>query len=490
MRVIKCQYCPLYACLNGDKTLQSDNLIIESRYLSVNCSDHPSITAMTTRLIVCLALWSFCAVITGAQDCREIFLETQSDVDAFIIDNPDCEIIEELLVYSSDVDPITNFDGLSNITTISTNLEFYRLSMQHYDGLDQLTTIGGNLHIVGNADLVDIDFLSQLTRISGDIEISGNDALVSIKGLNNPRLVAGVDDLIVANNPSLDDCQAWAICQYSDDRNISIYGNGQNCNSLEDAQADCPWGYIPTAVDSDLCTTIDLVDIDRSTTGLDDPVIIRDPTYQILCALHPRGNILEETTFELYLSDTLLADNISYCGRRVTIDPERQTVGTVLLRLYYTKEEIEELLQADSTIISVDQLRVSVALGGCDDHVASIVGTYEPEEVKVLLDSVAYYVDVLVDKLGTFYLHGPQDFLLDNDEVPVEHVKIYPNPVSDLLTVSTAKGMSYQILDLAGSLVSSGVVFADGTIDMGGLAAGVYVLKFDQVRYRQRIVKL
>jgi hypothetical protein len=69
--------------------------------------DYTSITAMTTRLIVCFALWSFCAVAIVAQDCRG-FLQTQSDVDAFIIDNPDCEIIEELLVYSSDVDPIIN----------------------------------------------------------------------------------------------------------------------------------------------------------------------------------------------------------------------------------------------------------------------------------------------------------------------------------------------------------------------------------------------
>ena len=67
---------------------------------------------------------------------------------------------------------------------------------------------------------------------------------------------------------------------------------------------------------------------------------------------------------------------------------------------------------------------------------------------------------------------------------------VYPNPVKDLLNVDDAEDASFEIIDLSGNIVGSGVV-SDGKIATSELSEGVYVLtiKKEIGAYSTKIVK-
>ncbi len=67
---------------------------------------------------------------------------------------------------------------------------------------------------------------------------------------------------------------------------------------------------------------------------------------------------------------------------------------------------------------------------------------------------------------------------------------VYPNPVKDLLNVDDAEDASFEIIDLSGNIVCSGVV-SDGKIATSELSEGVYVLtiKKEIGAYSTKIVK-
>jgi hypothetical protein len=65
-------------------------------------------------------------------------------------------------------------------------------------------------------------------------------------------------------------------------------------------------------------------------------------------------------------------------------------------------------------------------------------------------------------------------------ETPVQQTDVvfYPNPVSDVLHIKTKeKLVSYEVITAEGRLMKQGAFTGNYTIDMTGMATGVYYVK-------------
>jgi len=93
-----------------------------------------------------------------------LIFNSQSQIDDFLTNNPNCtEVIGDVEIFSTPTStPITNLDGLA-----------------------QITSIGGELRISNNTGLTNLAGLSQLTSIGEELTISNNAGLTDLSGLDN-----------------------------------------------------------------------------------------------------------------------------------------------------------------------------------------------------------------------------------------------------------------------------------------------------------------
>lgn len=364
------------------------------------------------------------------------------------------------------------------------------LVIQYNDQLVYLGPIGSswsahNVEVQSNEELASLDFLVGCRSVQRLI-INANYSLTDVSDIDATLEAGTVGYCEIENNWNLDFCGYDVLCNLSQVGSLVVSNNGLWCSTNDRLQDFCNYDTLLVYVPRDDCYLIDQV------SGPHDvhEIINAGEGFYSLCDLHPRGSQLGDLEFELYIDNHQPQGSAPYCQRVITVHPDVQPVGDVLVRLYYSDTELQTLVDADPEIESVHDLRVSVFDTNCRGPREIVAEVHTPHLIGVTVTTDIWYFDISPSILGTFYLHGPQDLLLDNDEAPVEQVKIYPNPVTDVLTVSAAKGMTYKILDLSGRIVGSGVVSADGSIDMGNLAAGIYMMVLDDDQRRHRIVKL
>lgn len=65
-------------------------------------------------------------------------------------------------------------------------------------------------------------------------------------------------------------------------------------------------------------------------------------------------------------------------------------------------------------------------------------------------------------------------------------IKLYPNPVKDILTLSNTKNEEYKIYDMSGKLAMEGTL-QSGTLNVSRLAKGTYVIQVG--KFAKRFIK-
>lgn len=129
-----------------------------------------------------------------------ILLRNQEQIDDFPLNYPTCTSVANITIVSADGEtPVTNLNGLSQITSITGDLYIHNNdSLQTLAGLNNLTFIGGYLQIGaytalsgcffcggGNNSLYSLEGLNNLVFIGGKLEVHGNNALTDLTALNN-----------------------------------------------------------------------------------------------------------------------------------------------------------------------------------------------------------------------------------------------------------------------------------------------------------------
>ncbi len=202
------------------------------------------------------------------------FIQNQNDVDAIILNYPNCEIIEgDIFIWGDESgENITNLDGFLNIKEIRGFLQL-RSNPEINDlyGLSNIENIGGRLYIQGNDQLTNLEGLNNVKNIGSIVFIGQNDVLETLAGLDavesiNGRLiirnndlltdisslknidpnsiqseVANDDDLTIINNMSLSECSVENLCAFFgiQGRTNKINNNNLGCLNEEEIKNGC-----------------------------------------------------------------------------------------------------------------------------------------------------------------------------------------------------------------------------------------------------------
>jgi len=185
--------------------------------------------------------------ISYSQSCLPygISLTTQSQIDNFQTDYPNCTEIEGDVIIKGD--DIINLNGLIVLTTIGGDLQIggtdwatsYTI-LTNLTGLNNLASIGGNLIIQYNNSLQNLDGFQNLVSIGGDLTIDMNPSLINISGLSNLDTV-NIDDITISFNGALAECAIQPICLYLSAPNgvVDIYSNAPGCMNITEIATTC-----------------------------------------------------------------------------------------------------------------------------------------------------------------------------------------------------------------------------------------------------------
>lgn len=219
-----------------------------------------------------LFLFVFTLFSSYSQSCfpEGISFTTQSEIDDFLIDYPDCTSIEgDLIIDGLDISSLL---PLANITNIDGNLligtTYYSSSgsplLTSLNGLDNLISVGGwldieictelinleglgalesieeGLIIIYNQNLTSLSGLENLSTLNGPVYIVWNDSLTSIDALSSVE-TSEITDLSIFSNTSLSNCNITLLCSYLESPNgvINIYSNGDGCDSPSQIAENC-----------------------------------------------------------------------------------------------------------------------------------------------------------------------------------------------------------------------------------------------------------
>ena len=123
---------------------------------------------------------------------------SQTDIDNFQTDYPDCTVLEGQVFICGD--NITNLNGLISVTAIQGDVWLSGTDLlMDLEGLDNLARIDGRLQIENNDNLKSLQGLEGLTSVGKEMYIRFNNSLESLEGINHLNYIGG-DLWILMNN--------------------------------------------------------------------------------------------------------------------------------------------------------------------------------------------------------------------------------------------------------------------------------------------------
>lgn len=238
LEVLKITYNPLLTYCNSTSicTYIAQGGFSEIKENSIGCSSTQEISSLCR----------------NDNDCPEgdIQLKTQAEIDAYLMQYPNCAILRGHLKIgslneNSDIHDLSQFQNLSAIVG---GLSIYNSQLENLNGLQTLTQIAGDLIIENNSKLTDLSAFYNLFSInSSQLIIRNNDMLEALWGLDNlnPKKIS---NLIVSSSQNLSMCNVLSICRYVSTfgSQYELSGNATGCNSFDEAMFACrDWWMLP-----------------------------------------------------------------------------------------------------------------------------------------------------------------------------------------------------------------------------------------------------
>ena len=128
-----------------------------------------------------------------------MIFESQSDIDNFPSEYPDCTEIEGYVQIIGS--GITNLDSLSQLRHIGRYFRVQNTRLVNFKGLDSIPIIGEYMEIINNDSLINFKGLDLVWNIGGKIVVDDNDSLENFEGLGSSIGTGG--NVEIKNNMSL-----------------------------------------------------------------------------------------------------------------------------------------------------------------------------------------------------------------------------------------------------------------------------------------------
>lgn len=167
-------------------------------------------------LILGLSIY-VCSIYSQCPDI-ELNIESQADLNQFIIEFPNCKTLIGLRIGKS-------FSGqTSDIVDLSP--------------LNQIEILNGDLTIRLNDNLENLNGLNLIKQIFGSVAISSNAKLKDISALKN--VLNTFSYVLLEQNPELSECAIKSFCNHIESgAETIIYNNNIGCNSIQEVESEC-----------------------------------------------------------------------------------------------------------------------------------------------------------------------------------------------------------------------------------------------------------
>lgn len=461
---------------------------------------------------------------------------SQAQIDALAIDYPNCTEVGGFVISGDDITDLSGLNQINSCTYFSIN---NNLVLQNTIGLNPNIIIryvegtGTFFSITNNASLLTVDGLDNLVCQSGfesNFTISDNPMLVSVAGV--PNSFSPLDFFRISNNASLVNLNGLE--SYSSGTSTMITNNDSliDLTGLDELSAENV-----TISDNDNLQTLDgpiyswyddvlriennqsLTDISGIFVGdwLVWELIIRNNPNLSMCSSENvchfftsniEENIMLSGTFENnapgcnsvfeaeYGCGVNSNDNCGYSpleltlGETITANNEFATTSpqTPSCNDIDGRKDVWFALNITDDLVIDIEVQAGFYLqlweGYCYDftQVANACGT-QLNNISVNADTT-YYIQVWnddsVDRGGSSWFDlTVQDVSLSTQEFQLEEVKLFPNPVNDVLHIQSNSIIeNVEIYNLLGQRIKAFTFESNNnTIDMSALTDGIYLVQ-------------
>ncbi|WP_432412850.1 T9SS type A sorting domain-containing protein [Rasiella sp. SM2506] len=352
----------------------------------------------------------------------------------------------------------TSFEGMEAFQGITLGLGDIQInnleSLTSLQGLNNVSKIR-QLRLVGCNVLTNLDPFSNLTEL-GSFIIQDNESLSSINGLANADPEAVFFSLSIRDNPNLSYCSVQLLCENFDNTNpnvvIFIENNAPGCNTPQEVEDFCGVVFIP---DNNFLNAL-----------LNHTPIIDTNTD---------GNIqfdeAEAFTGTLNLANKVISD---FTGLEAFIN---------ITGFNGSGNFMSELsLESNTALTSVDfsespDVEKIFMKNGNNTAIINFNGLDCPSLEFVCVDDVAF-------AQANFINIDPQVVFVEDCEVLAvedfnfaEAVSVFPNPVSNTLTISIASNFNFikaEVYSIGGKKLKE---TSAKQIDFSNFSAGIYFVK-------------
>lgn len=155
---------------------------------------------MIKQFFILLSFLFYCNEAQAQCPEGDVELQSQSDIERFLEDYPDCTVIDGDLSIDGENNSITDLNGLNSINEIRGKLTIENTgSLESLSGIHNITSVN-DIIIRRNDALVNLIGFPNLDSLKSQLYIGNNDALMDLNGLQN---LTYVDRFDVRSNPQL-----------------------------------------------------------------------------------------------------------------------------------------------------------------------------------------------------------------------------------------------------------------------------------------------
>ncbi|MDN3724815.1 T9SS type A sorting domain-containing protein [Aequorivita sp. SDUM287046] len=388
-------------------TFKNFQLIFVCRFFSILTVINKDV--MKKGLLLVLLFVSF--VGSGQCPTDDFYIATQSEIDAFASNYPNCTN----LTYSLNIrgNDIVNLQGLSQIEDVGGGLIIDLTNIENLQGLENIHNLSSSLIITSNYALESFDGLQNLETIAGQFAVAFNSQIINFTGfdsLNSVGTVSAFGMHIASNNNLVSLVGLENLTQIHGSFRIDWNDSLESLNGLQNL--DSVYGWIGIR-DNDVLETLEgiesLVYCDEylsiieneslssisSLTNLDVSdligVIIEDNPSLSFCAVNPVCDAIFSPNTAITINN-----NLNGCNSEAEVESQCQlsiTEEDFTKNLSVFPNPVSSILNIEtSNTISFERATVYSTLGRL------ILQTSEKQINLESLSAGIYFVEVVTDK--------------------------------------------------------------------------------------------
>ena len=364
---------------------------------------------MKTGLLFVLLFVSF--VGFGQCPIDDFYITTQSEIDAFSLNYPNCtRFIKSLNIRGND---IVNLHGLSQIEDVGGGLIIDLTNIENLQGLENIQNLSSSLLISSNYILESFEGLQNLETIAGQFAVAFNSQIIDFTGFNSLNSVGNVSNLgmhVASNNNLVSFVGLENLTQIYGSFRVDWNDSLESFNGLQNLDSVYGWLGI---LDNDVLETLEGIDslaycdeylsITKnaslnsisSLTNLDASdiigVIIEDNPFLSFCAVTPVCDAIFSPNTAVTINN-----NLTGCNSEAEVEPQCQlsiTEADFTKNLSMVPNPVTSILNIEtSNTISIVKAAVYSTLGKL------ILETSKKQINLENLSAGIYFVEVVTDK--------------------------------------------------------------------------------------------